>query len=376
MTTKTRATKPLSVTKNASKPKTRFQKLWDEAERVKKQNLELEESLDKLVQRMETEVGPIELELGHAMRAQIDKLIVFAGRKSLSQWQIHVLDEWIITTMDFLHSMGLVDEALTNNLAQLHAKSLGIDIDANSDISVTEQLKAGMDAQFAEADFSDEDDLYDFDEDEIEDEEFMQFLKEKIAQMEQENTDNSERSTGHGNEQNNNESADDVQPQDSELPITVFKKLFHRVARALHPDKETDPEKRQAKQALMSELLDARRQHDLMQVIELYRNHVNDTTDFNEQELEGLEQVLEQYIDNEHLRVEEITRKSYKHEIVFHELFSFDPKKTERAIVKRIKQIKTEKKQIESFTASVTSLQKLKPHLERRHDELTQHLPW
>ena len=101
MNPKTPAMKPLAKTpakKNNdtgsdSIPKTHFQKLWDEAERIKNVNRALEESLDQLVQQIRSEVGPIEMKLGLAMRTQIDKLIVFAGRKSLSQWQLHVLDE-------------------------------------------------------------------------------------------------------------------------------------------------------------------------------------------------------------------------------------------------------------------------------------------
>lgn len=372
MNPKTPAMKPLAKTPakrnndtgSDSKPKTHFQTLWDEAERIKNVNRALEESLDQLVQQIRSEVGPIEMKLGLAMRTQIDKLIVFAGRKSLSQWQLHVLDEWIISTMENLDTMGLVDDALRNNLAQLQAKAYGINIDLESELSAIEQLAAGIDEQLIEIDtYFEDDDDYAGEEDEEED--FMQWYKEALAQSDmEEETEQSTRQDDHKNGRSHNSQADVEQQQ------TVFKKLFHRVARALHPDKEVNPEKIEAKQALMSQLLEARRQHDLVRVVQLYQEHVDDAVDFGEQELEELEKVLRQFIELESLRQGDIATKSYLHEIAFTEFYSTDVKKTNKAIARKIKQIETHKKEIETFSETVTSLQKLKPYLEKRYDQM------
>jgi len=95
-------------------PESRFQKLWGEAERLKRENVELESALDQLVSRIKHAVGPFEMDMGRAMRVQIDKLIAYGTRKSLPQWQLHVLDDWIMSNLDYLQSIGLVDDALTS----------------------------------------------------------------------------------------------------------------------------------------------------------------------------------------------------------------------------------------------------------------------
>lgn len=93
----------------------------------------------------------------------------------------------------------------------------------------------------------------------------------------------------------------------------------------------------------MSQLLDARRQNDLMQVVQLYREHVNDAIDFSQEELRELEQVLIQYIDDEHARFMEIASKSYLHHCAFHEYYDANPKKIKTAINKKVKSLKTQK---------------------------------
>lgn len=84
----------------------------------------------------------------------------------------------------------------------------------------------------------------------------------------------------------------DANAVNSNQPQTVSKTLFHRVARALHADKETDPNQIKIKQTLMSQLLNARRQHDLMRIIQLYQGHVQTTVAFADEELKELEGVL------------------------------------------------------------------------------------
>ena len=356
----------------AEDPPSRFQNLWNEAERLKRENIELEAALDQLVQRIKNSVGPIEMEMGRAMRVQIDKLIVFGGRQSLAQWQLHVLDDWIMSSMDCLQSMGLVDEELSDSMATLQAQTLGFEIDSSSNLSASEQMAMHMEEQVQDlvVKLEDDDPTDEFDEEQ----DIFKWYEEQFAQSELGyefgNTD--EQTSGDRDNRDSAQStgAADLDKVDTTRPQTVFKTLFHRVARALHPDKETDPKQRELKQALMAQLLEARRQRDLMSVFQLYQEHVDDTAAFDMQEFAELEKVLCQFIELESQRQLDITTKTDLHDIAYTQFYNDDPDAVDQAISQKITDIKRRKREIEAFSETVTSLKNLKPYLEDRYERL------
>ncbi len=348
-------------------PPSRFQELWNEAERLKRENVELETELDQLVHRIKSSVGPIEMDMGRAMRVQIDKLIVFGGRQSLQQWQLHVLDEWIMSSMDSLQSMGLVDDELADSMAKLQAQTLGFEIDTNSDLTASEQLAVYMEAQVKDMDAHlQEDDLAT---EEEEDGDILKWYKQQFSESEFDDLDAEDTIRGDAESEETLES----ETNDVAEPQAIFKTLFHRVARALHPDKEADPERREFKQALMAQLLEARRQRDLMLVFQLYKEHVDDTASFDEREFAELEKVLCQYIELESQRQLEITTKTHLHDIAYTQFYSDDPQEVNQAIEQKIKDIKKRQSEIEAFSKTVTSLKKLGPYLEARYERLRQY---
>jgi len=358
----------IELTVHHNEPETRFQKLWNEAERLKRQNVELEAALDELVLRIKSSIGPVEMDMGRAMRVQIDKLILFGARQSLPPWQMHVLDDWIMSSMDFLQSIGLVDDALTDAMATLQAQTLGFEIDASCDIPASEQLADYMESQVKDmgAEFYTDDGLDEFDEAQ----DVLNWYEEKISQSDHEDIEDAQTRR----ESVPADTAIAVDEIDQTQPQSVFKTLFHRVARALHPDKENDPKQRKVKQALMAELLEARRQRDLIRVFQLYQEHVDDHTDFEMQELAELEKVLCQFIELESQRQLEITTKSHLHDIAYTQFYSDDPNEISRAIAKKIEEVEQRKGEIEAFSKNVTSFKKLGPYLDDRYKQLRQYL--
>jgi len=353
-----------TLTGEDDEPPSRFQELWNEAERLKRENVALEGELDQLVQRIRNSVGPIEMDMGRAMRVQIDRLIVFGQRQSLAQWQLHVLDDWIMSSMDCLQSLGLVDDELSDSMAKLQAQTLGFEIDSDSELSASEQLAMYMEEQVKDMDTQlDDDDSTDGLDD---DQDILKWYEEQFSDSEFESIDSEHVDADSVPSDTTFES----DPTDTTKPQMVFKTLFHRVARALHPDKETDPQQREFKQALMTQLLEARRQRDLMQVFQLYQEHVDDTAAFDEREFAELEKVLCQYIELESQRQIEITTKSQLHDIAYTQFYSDDPNEVDRAIAEKIEDIKQRKSEIEIFSENVTSLKKLRPYLEDRFEQL------
>ena len=342
-------------------PESRFQLLWNEAERIKRDNSELESQLDLLVQRIKNSVGPVEIEMGRELRVQIDKIISFGGRKSLPQWQSHALDDWIMSSMDCLQSLGLVDDALTESFATLQAQTLGVEIDVNGELSVAEQLAAYMELQM---DDTVAEDLTV----EIDESEYAEWYDNQFTQSDIDDCDSCS-----GEESSDSAYEHDADQSESLQPEAVFRTLFHRVARALHPDKETDPNQRQIKQALMAQLLEARRQRDLMSVFQLYREYVDDAVAFNITELAELETLLRRYIEIESQRQVEITTKTHLHDVAYTQYYSDDPNKVNQAIAQKIWDIKKRKNEIEVFSETVTSFKKLGPYLEDRFEQLQEY---
>jgi len=349
---------------NGVEPNTRFQNLWNEAERLKRDNIELETALDQLVLRIKNAVEPIEMDMGRAMRVQIDKLILFGARQSLPPWQMHVLDDWIMSSMDDLQSLGLVDDALNDAIATLQAQTLGFEIDTNSELPASEQLAAYMESQVKDLDAELQIDIGEDDIDEAQD--VLDWYDKKFSQSEREHVEDTQ-VDGESDQSTVSLNVDDIDPTQ---PQTVFKTLFHRVARALHPDKESDPKQREFKQALMAELLEARRQHDLLRVFQLYQEYVDDNTDFNLQEFAELEKVLCQFIELESQRQLEITTKTHLHDIAYTQFYSDDPNETSQAIAQKIKEIEKRKSEIEAFSQTVNSFKKLGPYLDDRYKQL------
>ena len=56
-------------------------------------------------------------------------------------------------------------------------------------------------------------------------------------------------------------------------------KLFRRIARSVHPDREQDETKKAEKHAIMSDCLQARENEDIAQLLTLYANHVGELPD-------------------------------------------------------------------------------------------------
>ena len=76
----------------------------------------------------------------------------------------------------------------------------------------------------------------------------------------------------------------------------LVERLFRRLARALHPDREQDSERRDVKHVLMSTALAARRARDLDTLLSLHAEHVGGELDAGEPDAELLARALERQL--------------------------------------------------------------------------------
>lgn len=347
----------------------RFQRLWAEAETLATENIELEQQLDVLVRRIESEVFEAEIQLGEVIRQVVHRQLDFAQKKSLLKWHRAELTQWIDDNLAELVAMGLLDEPLQNKLAALRAAEMEIKIDPDSELSASEQLEQYFEEdarrfrerlEQADGDTTENEDLFGSDEDGFDfedDEEEEALLAELLQRLRDENE-----------EQSHSEISDSRGPADKSISDAVFKRLFRQTATALHPDKESDEGRRQQKHHLMSKLLKARKDHDLITILRLHEEYAQAESDLSSDDQQELEQVLVQYLSQQQNRLEEIIRQSPMHHMAYCQFYDNKPATVTRRINAHVNKVDKKRLGLLDFMDQVNTLKRLKEVLAERYE--------
>jgi len=365
--------------KNKQAPESRFQRLWSEAEALASDNQKLEKELDALVRRVSNEIMTAERQMGETIRDLVYRQIDFAGKKSLLKWQRAELNDWLEQNLSELMVMGLLDEPLQNKMAVLRAAEFGFELDPDSDLSEAEQLDkffgfdddvdpddSGMHTGNAQGDFleEDDDDLDDtmkveFDDDSAEEEALEELLRKLRAEFE-----------GDEDEYEDEDESDSPSASSSENLITdeVLKRLFQQTAAVLHPDKEPDEQRRREKHDLMSQLLKARKERDLITIVKLHEEHSTAASSFSTEDEQALESVLIEYLNQQQERMDDIIYQSPMHRMAYSEFYSQKPATVSRKIKAHLKKIDDRHQSMIHFLAEVKTLKRLKETLAARYD--------
>lgn len=354
--------------KGTRKTESRFQQLWAEASNLARDNLELETELDALVRRVDTEICQAERRMGETIQQVVHRQLDFAQKKSLLKWHRAELDEWIDDNLRELSAMGLIDDSLHNKLAALKAAEMGIKIDPDSDLSAADQLEkhfeedaAAFRKQFEDEEdglddtqadmFGDEDDSLTEDDD-LDDDDLAELLRKLNAEFGED----------HQFEPPTEEPA--AKPVDD----VVFKRLFRQTAAALHPDKESDEGKRQEKHELMSQLLKARKEYDLITILRLHEEHAKAESGLDADDEQALEQILVEYLNQQQRRLNEIVQQSPMHHMAFTEFYHKTPATVTRRIKTHLAKIEQKRQGLLAFMTHVKTLKTLKQVLSDRYD--------
>ena len=351
------------------KTESRFQRLWAEAEALEKDNLELEAQLETIVKRIDSEVFVAERKLGEVLYEAVNRQLDFAQKKSLLKWQRSELSEWIDENLSELVAMGMVDQTLRDKLATLRASELGADIDQDSPLSPAEQLDQflkdeadefrklmEMDEGLSDEEEGEQADLFDIDlddDEDLSDDELAELLRKVREEFE---------GSRHSID------AEPPRSQRKDISDAVFKRLFRQTATALHPDKESDELRRQEKHELMSQLLKARKEYDLITILRLHTKHAAVESTLNIADQQELEEILVEYLNQQQQRMDNIVQKSPMHQMAFAEFYDKRPAIVTRRIKAHLKKIEERKAGILFFTTQVKTLKALKEILSERYD--------
>lgn len=346
--------------KQTSKKPSKFQKLWHKAERARARNARFREDLESVVQRVRSAIHPVEQEAAAADKPLLQKLLTLAQRKSLAQWQRAELDDWIQELVYEMHAYGLVDKELLNDMARYDAFRLGITLEDDEIAPPAEQLVEIIKRERAlyeaaeqerrERDLENESDAgsddLDFDDLEFDGFDFGADFNEWDEEPE----------------------SGPASPNAPAVTNEVVQRLFRSTAAKLHPDREPDAERRKLKQGLMADLLRARKQGDVMRILELHQEYVGESQEFSKVDEQQLIHALEYNIRELENEKDEIIEQSSIHEMVYDRFYSTSKKKVDKTIAEYLASVAQDKKNIERMVETIRSLKTLKPYLERRYD--------
>jgi hypothetical protein len=257
-----------------------------------------------------------------------------------------------------LLDMNQLDAPLQNELARLRAWELGIELDPDSDLSPAEQLDRYLgtddDAWVQSCESTCDADALEEEEKRAENE-----LDELLRRL-------------HDHYRNNQEHLGqtdyDINAAQGKRPVDmqVFQRLFRQTAAALHPDREQDDVRRREKHSLMSQLLKARKERDLVTLVLLHERYATADSALSSEDQEALEGVLVDYLADQRQRFEAIIRQSPLHHVVYIQFYNQQPATFTRRIDMHVRRITEKRQSLIDFITEVKTLKGLKEVLAAR----------
>ena len=386
--------------KNATKNDNSLNHLWNKVEKQRKQNEKLESEMDQLMQTYQTKILPLEKECLLPEKTRlVERLIELFSRKSLANWHRDEMADWL------RHLVGHITHLDRETGVEMCRKF--DDVVANLNGMTKEELEELKEQDKAEADeslraliegmlgqeISDEDWESGLSVEEIialyrekaekereeqvnsdssfEQKEFFDFFEEESSQSAQ--SDSKQQKSFNdffGFEDQVSQKQEDSSTQ--KLGKNWIKQIFRKAARALHPDKEQDPEKIETKQKIMSQLIQARDDQDVLTLVKIYCEHVSDgDLEIADNDIKHINELLNaQYIELTQQRLNIIHQTPF-HEHVYESLYASSKKGRERKLNTMMSEIKEDAKQTEDLRLYLRNLTRLKEILEDRQFQMT-----
>ncbi|MBV1789451.1 hypothetical protein KQ940_15460 [Marinobacterium sp. D7] len=331
-----------------------FERLTKTLQREQKKQQKFFAEIDRLCRTYDEKVLP-EMKNNHGMlRKLLSRLIDLSTRKSLSQWHREELEEWI---HELLEQIGQYDHQDAKAAAQMYMDlqrhHFGTpthipDDEDEFDPFVEDEPRETSESQPAEK-TGDDDTQQDF------------FGFDDIPEP--------ERAASEEDEYAENPFADAMLEPEPELDDKWFKRLFRRAAQALHPDREQDPVRQQEKKQLMSTLLQARDDNDMLTLLELYQQHVdNDRLQVPESALEALCDSIEDKLEQLEMEKLGYLYASPQRLRVHHLLYAGTRKKQQKNLEQLLKDIRQLGRELPEIARSLRNLTSLKQELEWRRE--------
>ena len=350
---------------------------WERVSRLKKRNEALNQEMGAFIQEVNLQIEDAEKKMADAVYSQTAHLTTFLQRKSLAQWQKMELLAWIDQNLMSLMSSPFSDkQAVQSLIEELHVIAEGFFSNESAkekpsseksgnaeqgdgrrkskqhkEQTPNEDMFADLFKEFAD---DDEDDVEMDDGPGENPDSFWEQIFDDFEAFEQEEQ---------SREDQKNKELKNL------LNKTSVKAIFRRLAKVLHPDREQDEERKLVLHEQMSELIEARNNNDVFQLLSLYETHTGESPlaaiGDNKQEILTLLKSQVQQLKEEETRIiydDPTTAHYYEHFYA----------KTQKTRTQKIKRYCSDLKKMTSqemkITQSIRSISTLKPYLEERYD--------
>lgn len=328
----------------------RFNNLWQAVKKKQARNEKLKQDMDALMATYTAKVMPVELGIEEPLILLARRLVDFASRKSLANWQRSELQDWITETLHEVSQYNAAEaDAISQDYNQVIADYYDISVE---ELTGPQEIDDEMDAIISEAFES----MHENEESPFEQASIFGFDDDEEADAFFEHA----------------EAEANVGADRKEQPINEkwIRNLFRRTARALHPDKEQDPDKRLAKQKLMTTLLDARDQQDIMTMMMLYNEHADDNVlSLEPDEIQSLCDLLEKQKDKLDMDRMALIDESPMHHAVHQKLYATSQKARERKLKEHLDEVHASIKRKFKLVEYLRNLSHLKIILEERYED-------
>ena len=325
------------------------------------------------------------------------RLIELCSRRSLSDRHRSELIKWIMEVLDDIHAMKpetseflakqfrsayahsqrmseeemdqlmaeqrkKIDQAMSEAESQYGAEPPDLEQTlAEAEAARAEEIKREVEARQAQ----NNGDLFGFDDlDDI-----IETAKEEAREQASESFQKQYRNA----EQFWEQLEDDLAAASERLPPKMdsqwLKNLFRRAARALHPDREPDPEQQKIKTSAMSELLNARDNQDVATIIELYAEYVSDTDlQMTDSEADSIIELLNHQLESLILAREQLVNQTPLHTELYEALYAISSKKRAAKRKQYLREFRNEAKEAFRTCERLRNLDQLRAELDIRYE--------
>lgn len=344
--------------KPASRLEKRFDKLWRQLENKQNRNNSFEEEYEKTRQWIHNDLADHRKLYKRELLQQTEKLISHLAKKSLAKWQREELGSWIEDNFQLLEIHGAAElPELGRKYFEAKMASLN-----EGERDYIQQILDESDQLMAEMDLDD-----DLDDDLNDDSEFIDDDFEDWSEGATEEEHDHSRSRDNYYEEVQFEAQ---KKKKLTFDKSIVSKLFRRTAKALHPDHEQDPVRREEKQALMKNLLEARKSGNIAMIFKLYREHVdNATITIDLPELQPMIDLLIQQIEELDQQYQQKSSQSPMHDWVSNHIVGKPEKRRLAALAELKRDLEDDIKRTKQLHPYLASLAKLKPLLEERYEQ-------
>lgn len=298
------------------------------------------------------------------------RLIEFFTRKTLSNWHREEFVEWI---SEMRQQASAMDPEAGAVLHQQFVDALGVHFDLSH-----EEMEARFQDRFGseqgwdgiDDEFDDEIDV-EFD-DEFDEAAQRDFFEEHFSDFDEDYAAPGARGRQRREHSGHGADADQVASgRAANLTNTGWlRNLFRRAAQALHPDRESDPALRAGKQEKMQELVRARKDGDVLTMLELYAEASGESDmALAEDEMKQACTLMEEKLQQVQMETEQIVLRSPHHAMAYDEFYRISSKRREQKLKRWEREAQAEVKRLAGITEELRNLTVLKQHLSQRREE-------